>query len=295
VPRLIEQGHEVLGTSRSAQSAGRLRALGAEPVVLDLLDPGAVTEVVDAVRPDAIIHQATALAGLSDFKHFDRTFTLTNRLRTEGTDSLLAAARAAGVRRLVAQSFTSWPYAREGGPIKTEEDPLDPEPVAAMRETLTAIRYLERVVVAAGGLALRYGAFYGSSDDAQLTLIRKRRFPIVGDGGGIWSFVHLDDAAAATVLALERGRAGAYNIVDNEPAPVREWLPTLAKAIGARPPRRVPRWLARLAAGESSVVIMTETRGASNAKAKRELGWTLRYPSWRQGFIQAYGPQTLGS
>ena len=295
VPRLIEQGHEVLGTSRSAQSAGRLRTLGAEPVVLDLLDPGAVTEAVGAVRPEVIIHQATALAGLSDFKNFDRTFALTNRLRTEGTDSLLAAARAAGVRRLVAQSFTSWPYAREGGPIKNEEDPLDPQPVAAMRETLAAIRYLERVVVAAGGLALRYGAFYGSSEDAQLTLIRKRRFPIVGDGGGIWSFVHLDDAAAATVLALERGRAGVYNIVDDEPAPVREWLPTLAKAIGARPPRRVPRWLARLAAGESSVVIMTETRGASNAKAKRELGWTLRYPSWRLGFLQAYGPQTLGS
>jgi nucleoside-diphosphate-sugar epimerase len=288
VPQLVERGHEVIGTSRSPQKAGRLRAQGAEPVVLDLLDSGGVQEAVAAARPDAIVHEATALAGMSDVKHFDRSFAETNRLRTEGTDALLAAARDVGVGRFVAQSYAGWPYAREGGPVKTEEDPLDPTPVPAMRETLAAIRHLEQGVVDAGGIALRYGGLYGSPDDAQVELVRKRRFPIVGDGGGIWSFVHLEDAAAATVLALERGAPGIYNVVDDEPAPVREVLPALAAAIGAKPPRRVPRWLARLLAGESGVVLMTEIRGASNAKAKRELDWTLRYPSWREGFRAAY-------
>ena len=295
VPQLIQRGHEVIGSSRSTEKAGRLRTLGGEPVVLDLLDREAVREAVAAAQPDAIVHQGTALSGLTDFKNFDRTFAQTNRLRTEGTDALLAAAREAGVGRSVAQSFAGWPYAREGGPVKTEEDPLDPTPVPAMRETFAAIRHLEQAVVAAGGLVLRYGGFYGSPDDAQLELVRKRRFPIVGDGGGIWSFVHLEDAAAATVLALERGAPGIYNVVDDEPAPVREWLPALAAAIGAKPPRRVPRWLARLAAGESGVVLMTEIRGASNQKAKRELGWTLRYPSWRRGFTDAYRPEGVES
>jgi nucleoside-diphosphate-sugar epimerase len=288
VPQLVERGHEVIGSSRSPEKADRLRAQGAEPIVLDLLDASAVREAVVAARPDAIIHQASALAGASDIKHFDRDFAQTNRLRTTGTDALLASAREAGVRRLVAQSYGGWPYAREGGPVKTEEDPLDPSPAPEMRESLAAIRYLEQVVVDASGLALRYGGFYGSPDDVQLDLVRKRRFPIVGDGGGIWSFVHLHDAAVATVLALERGDPGVYNVVDDEPAPVREWLPALAAAINAKPPRRVPRWLARLLAGESGVVLMTEIRGASNAKAKRELGWTLRYPSWREGFVEAY-------
>jgi 2-alkyl-3-oxoalkanoate reductase len=288
VPMLVERGHEVAGSSRSAKKAKALSAQGAEPVVLDLLDARAVHEAVAAVRPDRIVHQATALAGMTDLKHFDRSFALTNRLRTEGTDALLAAARDAGVERFVAQSYAGWPYARDDGPVKTEDDPLDPAPVAAMRETLAAIQYLERRVVDAGGIALRYGGFYGSPDDAQLDLVRKRRFPIVGDGGGIWSFVHLDDAATATVLALERGEPGVYNIVDDEPAPVREWLPALAAEIGAKPPRHVPPLLARLLAGEPGVVMMTESRGASNAKAKRELGWTLRYPSWRQGFRAAY-------
>jgi nucleoside-diphosphate-sugar epimerase len=289
VPQLVERGHVVIGTSRSPEKTGRLRAQGAEPVVLDLLDPQAVGEAVAAARPDAIVHQATALSGLSDLKHFDRSFAQTNRLRTEGTDALLDAARKTGVGRVIAQSYTSWPYAREGGPIKTEEDPLDPAPVPTMRHSLEAIRHLERAVVDAGGIALRYGGFYGSPDDAQLELVRKRRFPIVGDGGGIWSFVHLDDATTATILALERGAPGIYNVVDDEPAPVREWLPALADAIGAKPPRRVPRWLARLAAGESGVALMTAIRGASNAKAKRDLNWTLRYPSWRQGFGATYG------
>ncbi len=289
VPQLAERGHTVIGTSRSPEKAAHLRGRGADPVALDLLDPGAVRDAVAAARPEAIVHQATALAGLSDFKHFDRSFAQTNRLRTEGTDALLAAAREVGVARVVAQSFAGWPYAREGGRVKIEEDPLDPAPVPAMRETLAAIRHLERTVVAAGGIALRYGGFYGSPDDAQLELVRRRRFPLVGDGGGVWSFVHLDDAAAATVLAVEHGEPGIYNVVDDEPAPVHEWLPALAAAIGAKPPRRVPRRLARLAAGEAGVALMTESRGASNAKAKRELGWELRYPSWRSGFREAYG------
>jgi 2-alkyl-3-oxoalkanoate reductase len=288
VPQLIERGHEVIGTSRSTEKAERLRDQGAEAVVLDVLDRVAVMEAVAAARPDAIVHQATALAGLSDFKNFDRSFALTNRLRTEGTDALLAAARENGVARFVAQSFAGWPYARQGGPVKAEDDPLDPSPVPAMSETLKALRHLERGVTGAGGLALRYGGLYGSPDDAQLELIRKGRFPIVGGGDGITSFVHLEDAAAATVLAVERGAPGIYNVVDDDPAPVREWLPLLAETIGARRPRRVPRWFARLVAGEAAVILMTEARGASNAKAKHELGWTLRYPSWRRGFAEAY-------
>ena len=246
-------------------------------------------KAVLAAQPDAIVHQATALADLRDFKHFDRSFAQTNRLRTEGTDALLAAAREAGVRRFVAQSFASARYARVGGPVKTEDDPLDPAPVAAMRETDAAMRYLDRVVTEAGGIALRYGGFYGAPDDGLIAPVRKRLFPIVGDGGGYSSFIHLDDAAAATVLALEHDGPGIYNVVDDEPAPVREWLPVLADVLGAKPPRRFPRWLAKLFAGEAAVMMGTESRGASNAKARRELGWEPRYPSWRQGFAAAYG------
>jgi 2-alkyl-3-oxoalkanoate reductase len=288
VPQLVERGHEVVGTTRSEENAKRLDDLGAEPIVLDVLDQAAVGEAVAAARPDAIVHEATALSGLADYRNLDRAFAQTNRLRTAGTDALLAAARGAGVDRFVAQSFTSWPYARVGGPIKTEEDPLDSDPPATARETLAAIKHLERATVDAGGIALRYGGFYGSPDDAQIEAVRKRQFPIVGSGDGISSFVHLDDAAAATVLALETGKPGIYNVVDDDPAPVREWLPALASAIGAKPPRRVPRWLARLIAGEGVVALMTESRGASNAKAKRELDWRLRYPSWRRGFAESY-------
>jgi 2-alkyl-3-oxoalkanoate reductase len=288
VPQLVERGHEVAGTTRTSAKAEGLKAAGADPVVLDLLDRDAVRAAVLAARPDAIVHEATALAGVSDFKDFDGSFEATNRLRTEGTDALLAAAREAGVERFVAQSFAGWPYAREGGPVKSEDDPLDQAPVESMDDTLAAIRHLERAVVAANGVVLRYGGLYGSPEDPQAELVRRRRFPIVGDGDGVLSFVHLDDAASATVLAVERGAPGVYNVVDDEPAPVREWLPELASILGAKPPRRVPRWLARLLAGEAAVVLMTEVRGASNAKAKRELGWTLRYPSWRQGFAAAY-------
>jgi nucleoside-diphosphate-sugar epimerase len=289
VPQLVERGHEVVGTARSSNRSEQLRAAGAQAVELDVLDRAAVFDVVAASRPDAIVHQATALTGVSDYKRFDRSFAETNRLRREGTDNLLAAAAKARVKRFVAQSYAGWPYAREGGAIKTEEDPLDPAPAPAMRESLAAIRHLEQAVVDAGGIVLRYGALYGSPADAQVDPVRKRKFPIVGGGGGVWSFVHLDDAAAATVLALETGRPGIYNIVDDDPAPVREWLPLLAIAIRAGPPRHVPRWLGRLAAGESGAMLMTEIRGASNAKAKRDLGWTLCHPSWRQGFPVSYG------
>jgi nucleoside-diphosphate-sugar epimerase len=288
VPQLIEHGHEVIGTYRSPGNAQRLRGLGAEPIGLDLLDASSVRQAVLDAEPDAIVHEATALADLSDFKHFDRSFAQTNLLRTKGTDALLAAAHEAGTRRFVAQSFASYRHAREGGPVKTEDDPLDPTPVPSTRESNQAMRYLEQSVTDAGGLVLRYGAFYGAANDGLIEPVRKRQFPIVGDGGGISSFIHLDDAAAATVLALDRGEPGIYNVVDDEPAPLREWLPVLANVLGAKPPRHFPRWLARLLAGEAVVMMATEARGASNAKAKRELGWTLRYPSWREGFAAAY-------
>jgi nucleoside-diphosphate-sugar epimerase len=288
VPQLIDAGHEVIGTFRSPGSAERLRALGAEPVALDLLDARAVRKAVLEAEPVAIVHQATALTGVRFSRNLDRSFVQTNRLRTEGTDALLAAARDAGVHRFVAQSFASMRYAREGGPVKTEDDPLDPNTLAGMRESDAAMRYLDKLVTDASGIALRYGIFYGASNDGLVEPVNKRQFPIVGEGSGLSSFIHLGDAAAATVLALERGEPGVYNVVDDEPAPVREWLPVLAEVLAAKPPRRFPRWLARLFAGEVAVMLGTEARGASNAKAKRELGWELRYPSWRQGFVAAY-------
>jgi 2-alkyl-3-oxoalkanoate reductase len=288
VRQLVERGHEVVGSSRSKESAERVRAVGAEPVVLDLLDAPAVRQAVLAAHPDAIVHQATALANARLSRNFDRTFAETNRLRTEGTDALLAAAREAGVRRFVAQSFASMRYAREGAWVKTEEDALDPDPVAGTRESNAAMRYLDETVVAAGGVALRYGGFYGAANDGLVEPVRKRQFPIVGDGSGVLSFVHLEDAAAATVLVLENGATGIYNVVDDEPAPVREWLPEMAKALGAAPPRHFPRWLARLVAGEAGVMMGTTSRGASNSKARRELGWKPRYASWREGFPAVY-------
>jgi 2-alkyl-3-oxoalkanoate reductase len=291
VPRLIDRGHQVTGTFRSSGNAERVRALGADPIALDLLDRDAVRKTVVEASPDAIVHQATALADARLSRNLDRTFAQTNRLRTEGTDNLLAAARDAGVSRFVAQSFASMRYARDGVPVKSEDDPLDPSPPQSAREVHAAMRHLDQAVTDAGGIALRYGGFYGAANDGLIEPIRKRQFPVVGDGGGVSSFIHLDDAAAATVLALEQDGPAIYHVVDDEPAPVREWLPVLAKALGAKPPRRVPRWLARLIAGEVAVIIGTESNGASNAKAKQELGWTLRYPSWRQGFAAAYATQ----
>jgi nucleoside-diphosphate-sugar epimerase len=288
VPLLAAQGHEVTATTRSPGKAAMLRELGAEPVVVDGLDAMAVGEAVARAEPEVVIHQMTALSGALDFRRFDKMFAVTNQLRTQGTDHLLAAAAATGVRRFVAQSYTGWPNIRDGGPVKSEDDPLDPSPPAMQRESLAAIRHLERVVPAAApmqGIVLRYGSFYGpgASDDF-VGLIRKRRLPIIGDGAGMWSFLHIRDAAAATIAAMELGPPGVYNVVDDEPASVAEWLPYVAQAVGARAPLRIPAWLGRLAAGEVAISMMTQIRGSSNAKAKRELGWRPGWPSWREGF-----------
>jgi 2-alkyl-3-oxoalkanoate reductase len=300
IPQLVARGHEVTGMTRSEGKRELIAGLGARPAVADALDSEAVAQAVGEAVPDAIVHQLTALSdSVKNIRNIDRAFATTNRLRREGTDYLLSAGRAAGVHRFVAQSFGGWPYAKEGGPVKTEEDPLDPDPPATIRETLAAIRYLESAVLDAEpieGIVLRYGGFYGPGTSLgldpvgeQIEAVQKRRFPIVGSGNGMLSFIHIDDAASATVVALESGRPGVYNVVDDEPAPAREWLPTLADAVGAKPPRHVPRWMGRLLAGEALTAMMTEARGASNQKAKRELGWELRYPSWRQGFVAGLG------
>jgi 2-alkyl-3-oxoalkanoate reductase len=289
VPLLINHGHTVTGTTRSPRKADDLRALGAEPVVLDGLDRRAVLEAVAAARPEAIVNQMTALSGLSDLRKFERDFALTNRLRTEGTQHLLDAAGETGVERVIVQSYAGWPYARTGGPVKTEADPLDPDPPKQMRAILDAIRRQEALVTAPGGVALRYGGFYGpgtglAPGGEQWESVYARKFPVVGDGGGVWSFVHIEDAAAAVVAALEHWTPGeVYNIVDDEPAPVRVWLPAVAAAIGAPPPRHVPRWVGRLM-GEHVVAMMCEVRGASNAKARSELDWAPKWPTWREGF-----------
>jgi 2-alkyl-3-oxoalkanoate reductase len=304
VPQLVARGDEVVGMTRSASKQDLLRTLGARPVVADALDPDAVAQAVASAAPEVIVHQLTALSGplgLREARHPERSpaAIMTNRLRTEATDHLLAAGRAVGARRFVAQSFGAFRWARTGGPVLSEADPLDPNPPAALRAPLVGILHVERTVPTiewGEGLALRYGSFYGpgtaislAADAEMAAPIRKRRFPIIGDGGGVMSHVHIEDAAAATVAAIDRGQPGIYNIVDDEPAPLREWLPVLASALDAKPPRRVPRWLARLAAGEAATLMMTESRGASNAKAKRDLGWQLRYASWRQGFAQGLG------
>jgi nucleoside-diphosphate-sugar epimerase len=299
VPQLVARGHDVTGMTRTESKRDLVRSLGARPVVADALDPDAVARAVAEAEPEVIVHQLTALSGSFDLRHFDRFFAVTNRLRTEGTDHLLAAGRAVGARRFVAQSYAGWPFARVDGMVKSESDPLDPDPPEAMRSTIDAIRHLEAAVTSiewGEGVVLRYGGFYGpgtslSQDpDADMSAaIRKRRFPVVGSGGGVLSFIHIEDAAAATVPAIEHGKRGIYQVVDDDPAPAREWLPVLASELHAKPPRRFPRWLARLVAGEAAAVMMTEGRGASNAKAKRELGWAPRYASWRQGFAEGLG------
>jgi nucleoside-diphosphate-sugar epimerase len=291
VPQLVARGHQVTATTTSPGKVGLLERLGADGVVMDGLDAVSVGEAVAAARPDAIVHQMTALsvahAGKPDLKHPDRFFATTVRLRSEGTDHLLAAAEATGVSHVVAQGFGAFNGIREGGWVKTEEDPLDPGPASA-RKGAEALRHLEDVVVKAGGAILRYGSLYGpGAIDDQVKLVRKRQFPLVGGGTGYFSWVHLDDAASATVLAVEQQARGVFNIVDDEPAPASEWLPYLATCAGAKRPMRVPKWLARMLAGEMAVMMMTEGRGFSNAKARRELGWEPHYPSWRQGFKEA--------
>lgn len=297
LPMLIAAGHQVVGTTRSPKRARALEAAGAQAVELNALDRAAVLAAVTGARPDVVIHELTALAGSANLRKFDDWFADTNRLRTEGTGNLLAGARAVGARRFIAQSYAGWPSGRTGSAVKTEEDPLDSHPIAASRLSLAAIAQLESVVTEAddlAGVVLRYGNLYGPGtalgfDGELLEMVRRRRLPIVGAGTGIWSHVHVDDAAAATLLALDHGAPGVYNIVDDEPAPVSEWLPALAEAIGAKPPRHVPVWLARPLLGEQGIVMMTATRGSANAKAKRELDWKLRYSSWRQGFRTGLG------
>lgn len=292
VPRLVGAGHEVHAMTRTESKQKPLADQGAVPVVADALDPGQVADAVARAEPEVIIHELTAIPAALDTRHFDRDFAQTNRLRTLGTDNLLAAGQAVGVRRFIAQSFFT-AYARTGGPVKTEEDPLDPAPPRKMRAVVEAIRHVEQAVLGASwteGIVLRYGGFYGPGTSIapgaeQVEMVRKGKFPVVGDGGGVWSFLHIADAAEATLAAVDRGGRGIYNVADDEPARVAEWLPALAEEIGAKKPRRVPRFVGRLFAGELGVVMMTELRGASNAKAKRELGWQPAHPTWRQGFL----------
>lgn len=295
VPLLVADGHEVVGTSRSEARLGELERAGATGVVMDGLDAASVRRAVLDAHPDVIVHQLTALRGqVGDLKHFDESFAATNALRTRGTDHLLAAAGEAGVGRFVAQSYAGWPSERTGGPVKTEEDPFDPNPTKASRETLAGIRYVEQQTTDAGGLALRYGGFYGPGNaigrgGEVIEMVKARKLPVVGGGAGVWSFCHIDDAASAAAAAVTRGAPGVYNIVDDDPAPVSEWLPELARVIGAKPPMRIPAWVARPLIGEHGISMMTQVRGASNAKAKRELGWEPAWPSWREGFRRGLG------
>jgi 2-alkyl-3-oxoalkanoate reductase len=299
IKQLIERGHGVIGMTRSESKTELLRELGAEPVVADALNPDGVARAVAEANPDVIVHQLTAIEASFNPRRMEQAFETTNRLRTEGTDHLLAAGRAVGVKRFVAQSFAPWPYARTGSMVKSEDDPLDSTPPAEVRTTLDAIKYLENAVTGADwteGIALRYGGFYGPGTSIgldppgeQIEMIQKRKFPLAGKGTGVWSFIHIDDAASATVEAVEHGTRGIYNVVDDEPAPISEWLPVLAKALGAKPPRHVPLWLARLAGGKVTAVMMSDLRGSSNKKAKRDLGWKPRYASWRDGFAKGLG------
>ena len=292
VPLLVQAGHSVTGLTRSESRARAIRSAGADAAIADALDPVAVALAVERARPEVIVHELTAIPPALDLRKFEAQFKLTNRLRTEGTDHLLSAARSFVVRRFVAQSYAGWPFARTGGPVKTEDDPLDSNPPAALRETLGAIRHLESAVLQARGMegiVLRYGGFYGpgnaiGEDGAIVRQVRRRQVPIIGGGTGVWSFIHVDDAARATLAAVERGEPGIYNIVDDDPAPVCEWLPALARILGARPPLRLPAWLGRLLIGEHGVMMMTGVRGASNTKAKRELNWQPIWRTWRDGF-----------
>ncbi len=299
VPILISAGHDVVGMTRTPAKADELRAAGAEPVVADALDRAAVMNAVMMARPNVVVHEMTSLKEMRNLKNLDGELAVTNRLRTEGTENLIAAAQAAGATRFVAQSFTGWPNARNGGRVKTEEDPLDPDPPDAMTRTLDAIRRLEQMVLSAPGLTgilLRYGFFYGPGTSLGeggniIAMIRDRKFPLVGDGAGVWSFIHIDDAASATRLAIEGAPPGKYNIVDDEPTEVSVWLPALAQAIGAKPPRHLPAWLGRLVIGEAGISMMTKVRGSSNAAAKRAFGWRPLYASWRDGFRRGLSMQ----
>jgi nucleoside-diphosphate-sugar epimerase len=298
VPLLIAAGHEVVASTRRRENTGALAELGVTPVVADGLDRLSLVRAIADAEPEVVVHQMTGLSGMTDLKQFDEVFELTNRLRCEGTDHLIEGARAAGARRVVAQSYGNWNYERSGGPVKTEDDPLDPAPPETMRPTLDAIRHLERAVTRTDGIdgvALRYANLYGpgthfAEDGDLVEQVRRRRLPIVGSGEGVWSFVHVDDAARATVAAIEHGPPGIYNVADDDPATAAVWLPRLAEAVGAKPPWHIPEWVGRIAAGEAAVSMFTQIRGASNGKAKRDLFWTPRHRSWRDGFRSELGP-----
>lgn len=297
LPALVARGHQVAGLVRSAAGAQTTAALGAEPLVADALNRDATIAHVVGFRPDALIHQLTAIPADLDMRRFDAAFAPTNQLRTKGTDNLLEAARRAGVRRFVAQSFCGWPFARLGGSVKTEDDPLDPRPPAQLKRTLDAIRHLEGAVSAArdvGGVCLRYGSFYGpgtalSRTGVVVEQLRRRRLPIIGKGGGVWSFLHVADAASATLAALEGDAPGVFNVVDDEPAPVAQWLPELARAVDAKPPFRIPAWLGKLLVPEHLFVMMTDIRGGSNGRFKQAFGWQPAFATWRDGFQRGLG------
>jgi nucleoside-diphosphate-sugar epimerase len=293
LPQLVESGHEVYALTRSFAKAELIERTGATAVVGDPLDKAQLTAAVRRAEPEVIVHELTSLSSVGNFRKFDQEFALTNRFRTEVTDTLLAAARTIGTRRFIAQSFCGWPYAKKGGPAKTEEDPLDPKPPENFTKTMAALRYQENKLQSTTfleGIALRYGNFYGPGNTigkggTVYKAVRKRQLPVIGGGGGVWSFIHTIDAARATAIAVTRGAPGIYNVVDDEPAKVSVWLPALARAIGAKPPYRIPHWLGELLVGKAGVAMMTQVRGGSNAKARRELGWAPVYSSWRVGFV----------
>lgn len=300
IHKLVQAGHSVAGMTRTEDKAPLLRVLGADPIIVDALDSDAVAKAIHEIRPEVIVNELTAIPGRLNIRKFEEEFALTNRLRTEGTDNLIAGAKGVGVRRFISQSYAAWPYVRQGSMVKSEDDPFDPNPPTALRSTMEALQYLESVtrgMQGVKGIILRYGAFYGpgtslSEGGSLVEDLRRRKFPIVGKGSGTWSFIHIDDAAAATVAAVEHGAAGVYNIVDDDPAPVREWLPALAEALGAAKPLHVPAFIARFLVGEQGIMMMTEIRGASNAKAKRHLQWKLQWPSWRSGFREGLAEMT---
>jgi 2-alkyl-3-oxoalkanoate reductase len=301
-PILMRAGHTVSGTTRTAEKAESIRAAGATPAILDALNEQEVLEAVQHAEPEVIIHELTALPAKFNLRRWDQEFALTNRLRIEGTDNLLAAARAAGCRRFIAQSYAGWPYARTGTWVKKEEDPLVSSPEPAFRHTLEAIRHVESAVTGdqtIDGFVLRYGALYGpgtslGAGGSSIEDIRRRRFPIIGKGTGYWSFVHVDDAASATLAAVGAAVPGIYNVCDDEPAPVLVWLPFLAEALGSKPPMHIPGWLGRIAVGPHGVAMLTQVRGASNQKARALLGWNLKWPSWREGFRNGLWDENQG-
>ena len=287
VPGLVAAGHEVTATTRTPGKTAQLREAGAEPAVVDGLDREAVIAAVRAAAPEVILHEMTALAGMRSLRNPDRAFAVTNELRTRGTDNLLAAAALAGTGRVIAQGYAGPGPDRRSGPLKTETDPSDLRPIRSAVQGPAAIAYVDRTVPleAEEGIVLRYGAFYGpGASDFLLEMLRKRQVPVIGGGTGVWSFLEITDAAAATIAAVDQGAPGLYNVVDDDPAPVAEWLPYLARVAGAKPPLRLPAWLGRLLAGEFVVAQMTTSRGFSNEKARKELGWEPRFASWREGF-----------